>query len=133
MLYILSIFVFLPVDIYVPLRNGTDSAILTVMNKELGKKLKEFRLRKFSEDSIRRVAERLDLDPSYLYRVEEGFYTPKDDKLMTMSKLYNLTAVQTLEIFHLAHLDAEYQGVFDRAVKENRDQVTSLLFRKKKQ
>ncbi|MBI4158288.1 MAG: helix-turn-helix transcriptional regulator [Candidatus Yanofskybacteria bacterium] len=88
-------------------------------NKELGKRLREFRIKKFGDAGLRRVADKIDLDYSYLYRIEEGLYTPSDDVLTKIATEYQLTSEETLELLGLAHITPAFRKVLDKAGPEN--------------
>lgn len=98
-------------------------------NKTLGKKLKDFRMKKFENFGLRRVAEKIGLDYSYLYRIEEGLYTPSDETISKIAKSYDLSSEETLELFGLAHISPELRKALD---KGGPDSMQSFAFYRKK-
>ena len=105
--------------------------LMTQINQDLGKKLKEFRVRKFDKVGLRRIADSLAMDYSYLYKIEEGIYTPSDKTLSKMAEIYNLSPAETLEVFNLAHISPDFKKVI-RSVKEDELLHSFAFYRKKK-
>lgn len=86
------------------------------MNTNLGKKLKEYRQNKFPDLALRRVADAIGVDYSYIYRVEEGVHIPSDEVLSKLTTGYDLSLEEKLEIFALAH-SPEYAQVLSEMIK----------------
>lgn len=88
------------------------------MLNELGQKLKKYRESVFPDMGLRRVADIIGIDYSYLYRVEDGKYTPSDEMLIKITEAYKLSPQEQLELFHMIHSGA-YEQLIHKVYTEN--------------
>jgi len=97
--------------------------------KKLGAKLAEYREKAFPGESLRRVADKLGMDYSYLSRLEKGFYRPSDEKIALLSGIYELSDIERMELFLLAHDTPEYNLAIQDVGEKN---FVAALYRKNK-
>ena len=73
-------------------------------NKSLGKRLKEYREKKFPNMGLRKVAEMKIVDTHfvYLHRIEKGTFIPSNEKLAKLCDAYDLSDDEKSEVFFLA-------------------------------
>lgn len=88
------------------------------MLNELGQKLKKYRENNFPDIGLRRVAGIVGIDYSYLYRIEDGKYTPSDEMLLKITRAYKLPSQEQLELFHMIHSGA-YEQLIHKVYTEN--------------
>jgi len=87
------------------------------VNPQLGIRLKELRTKK--KWSLRRVADMIGVNYSYLYSIEEGEHVPSDEVLSKILKVYSLSQSEKFDIFNLAHLSQEYTEVLENINKDD--------------
>lgn len=102
--------------------------MINQLNTQLGKKLQAFRERRFPNESLRRVALSLEFDYSYLYRLEEGFYKPTDEKLASIAKVYELSQEEVAELLALAQSYSSTIDIMRKKSPEDFEKVLSQAF-----
>lgn len=101
------------------------------MNKQLGEQLKKIRIETFKDLGLRRVADKANVNYSYLYRVEEGVHVPSDEFLTKLLSIYNVSLKQKLDIFMLAHSE-ELKNMLTEVATGDPQMLQKVFYRKNK-
>lgn len=99
------------------------------MEKKLGEQLKRYREKVFKDQALRRVADQVGVNYSYLYRLEEGSHVPSDEILLKLAAAYNLKLLEKLELFAMAH-SPEFRNLLSEASVDATNPVRAVFYRK---
>ncbi|GEM_PF-4661419 len=99
--------------------------------KKIGEKLEEFRRRAFKDMGLRRVANEIGVDYSYLFNVEKGEHKPSDEFLAKLSDAYKLSPEEKADLFFQSHMTPQYREVIENK-KVDMEKILAFYRKNKK-